>query len=174
MNPLIFISLILALISSCKVNVEYETHVNERIKKEIHTTKKDTITFIIDYWDNLKIRSKVPYNSSNQMHGKAVWYHDNGSLWIEAEYYNRKKNGKFQYNYNDSTIQETAFYKMDSSNNIVKHWYTNGLLKFKYKFKLGSKVGKWQYWDEEGNLIKEEWYDKGTLLRTETYAIKEE
>ena len=34
---------------------------------------------------------------------------------------------------------------------------------------MGKKEDEWQYWNEDRKLIKEEFYDRGRLLKTKEY-----
>jgi antitoxin component YwqK of YwqJK toxin-antitoxin module len=41
---------------------------------------------------------------------------------------------------------------------LWKRWWKNGKLKSQGRYENGKKVRSWQYWDENGNLIKIEEY----------------
>ena len=51
----------------------------------------------------------------------------------------------------------------DILNGIYKKQYTSGQLAESGNFKLGLKVGRWQYWDKNGLLTAIEYYKKGQL-----------
>ena len=40
---------------------------------------------------------------------------------------------------------------------------------FSYMFDIGLKDGIWDYYNEEGKLIKKETYKDGELIKTETF-----
>ncbi len=61
-----------------------------------------------------------------------------------------------------------------------EEWYENGKVKvkgqyaerdpaYKGEYTLSKKVGTWKYYTEEGKLVKEEFYEDGTLVKTNSY-----
>jgi antitoxin component YwqK of YwqJK toxin-antitoxin module len=52
-----------------------------------------------------------------------------------------------------------------------KSWYHNGQIKQEYEYDdnsrtLSTPIGHWLYYNEEGKIIKEEFYDQGELMKT--------
>jgi len=51
---------------------------------------------------NIK-KDKEPYNAQGQRHGLWVWYHSNGSIFINAPFVNGENKGLcLEYNFNGS------------------------------------------------------------------------
>ncbi len=54
-----------------------------------------------------------------------------------------------------------------------QEWYENGILKREYFFdenQPNAKTGIWKWWDEKGNLIKEETYKDDVLIDKKEYV----
>jgi len=71
--------------------------------------------------------------------GNFIMFHDNGVRLAKGQC----KNGKFD--------------------GEIKGWWENGKLMRRVYYKEGLKIGKWIYWNEYGNKIKEETYKNGDL-----------
>jgi antitoxin component YwqK of YwqJK toxin-antitoxin module len=82
-------------------------------------------------------------------------YYNNGNLKIRGHYYNCK---------NPILITRA---NIDSIQSIYPALFNDSQLYFKDFLEL--KSGKWQYFNEQGNLIKEEFYEKGHLVKTVDY-----
>ena len=66
--------------------------------------------------------------------------------------------------YHTGQIRYIAIYLEGTGQNT---WYhPNGQLQQIGLFQDGKRHGKWQYWDEEGKLYREEVYEKGSVLET--------
>jgi antitoxin component YwqK of YwqJK toxin-antitoxin module len=49
------------------------------------------------------------------------------------------------------------------------YWYENGQLYASGNYKLSEYDGIWKYWNEEGKIENEEFYENGKLKKTKEY-----
>lgn len=73
------------------------------------------------------------------LHGKAVWYYENGIR-------------KFECNYNNGELEGASI-----------RWYANGVMQSRDHYEANLKNGKSEFWDEHSNLAREENYFGDTL-----------
>lgn len=73
---------------------------------------------------------------------KTGWY-PTGSLWYSAVYFN--------------------------GNGTIRWWGKNGLPEQVQHYNNGQRTGTWQYFDANGNLLREEMYENGTQVDTRNY-----
>lgn len=86
----------------------------------------------LEYHPNgaLKIEGKL--NDSGRRQGLWLSYYDNGIKWSESYYSNGDRDG----------------------HSIT--FFPNGAIRYVGEYKNDEKVGNWKFYDEEGNLVKEE------------------
>lgn len=83
--------------------------------------------------------------TSGKANGKTSNYYDSGEKYSEGELLNDKQNGKWTW------------------------YFQNGSLESQVNFEDGQKDGEQVFWNESGNIIKKEYYEKGKLLKEELY-----
>ena len=128
-------------------------------------------------WDssgNIKFEENLKYGLYD---GKQTVYYETGKIMsvrfyklnredsTDSEFYPNgvlKVQGHYQYNDSDLNLipqyQTDSAFVMDSDNNII------GIKKMSSTY-YKPKNGLWQYWDEKGILIKQEFYKDGQLLK---------
>lgn len=125
----------------------YDTHWRLLVYKEIecYTQQTEKISYII-YYENGRIREK--YSTWGQYGNKTGFYlscHENGNVSIIGYYRSEIKDSILI----EEEVQPT--YWEDHEN------YNNGAIIRTRRFKE-EKVGVWKQFDQDGNLIKEEFY----------------
>jgi antitoxin component YwqK of YwqJK toxin-antitoxin module len=133
----------------------------------IYYTNGDSLVTKMDRYSNGILRSKVPYNDSNQMHGEGNWYHENGALWITGSYKNGLKNGLFKFYYSDSTLNEISKYKNGKGHGSVKVYYQSGILARSLHYKNDLKTGTWFEYNDKGELSSIKKFKKDSLITEE-------
>ena len=66
-------------------------------------------------------------------------------------------------NYTDFLEQGLKHYNTQLNNEIQRDWHSNGQVKWEGEYKNGMKDGIWRYYNENGDLIKEESYIEGEI-----------
>lgn len=141
-------------------------------------SRKDA--FSIEFHKNgkLKILTRT-ISDSTRCGGKwgleETTWEDNGQL-VSKQIINCGKQTYTEY-YNDSTIARKAT-QVDAI--ILKvgdytEWYRNGKLKLEAHFKddvddFNIKTGLWKYYNDQGKLIKEEYYENDELIKVKEYG----
>ena len=87
-----------------------------------------------EYHPNGAVKMKGIYNDSLQREGLWISYYDNGNKWSESYYTKGKKDG----------------------HSIT--FFPNGQIRYVGEYKNDLKTGTWTFYDEEGNISKEEKY----------------
>lgn len=114
--------------------------------------------------------------------GKCTQYHENGKKkkqfylingiqkgeireWDENEklariYYadHQLANGEYIEYFATGDVNFEVIFKKDTLNGNATYYYPNGQMSQKGNFRKGVKLGKWDYWDEEGNTLGSEIY----------------
>jgi len=111
--------------------------------------------------------------------GEYKVYDKNNNILVEGSLYKKSKTGNWKYYYRDINILKKQEFK-DDVGGIEKYFslntdqefsgkfiqkYSNGKSKFEFKISEGFRDGKSKYFDENGNQIKTEKYEKGVLMR---------
>jgi antitoxin component YwqK of YwqJK toxin-antitoxin module len=65
-----------------------------------------------------------------------------------------------------SPVLEEFTYKKGRLNGEAKIWYGNGTIKRRGSFEDGKLTGKWEYWDQDGNLLCETFYQDDRWVST--------
>jgi antitoxin component YwqK of YwqJK toxin-antitoxin module len=141
MKKTLLLSLLFALLYAC-------SHEIERVVVQIYPDGKVELEqyFIFENNDSILI--------------KETGFYPDGSLRIEGEYKEGKRDGRWVYWYDNGNKWSEARYKADIRDGKSTVWHENGRKYFEGSYKMGERIGKWRFWDEEGNLLKEINYDK--------------
>ena len=135
------------------------------------------------FFTNGKLEQKGSYDSNGLATGEWNWFYENGnllrreefrkgiedgdleeyafdgSLITKGEFFDGEKEGEWIYELNDH--KEVGKYRYGQRNG---HWvfsFPNGKKSFEGSFVEGNPEGKHKYYNERGNLIKEENYSYG-------------
>lgn len=141
---------ILTLLFGCQSEQE-DNNVSNNPKTEVEdsleeasvsTTETQSPTFEAEYdeadyqeyYEGGQLKIEGNYNGNEQRHGRWVSYYDNGQKWSESSYKNGVKNG----------------------HSIT--FYPNGNVRYVGEYRNDDKSGTWTFYNEEGEVVKEETY----------------
>ena len=154
-----------------------------RLKRIVNRNKKDELDgLLLELFESGEIKSFSIYNNRT---GIGYEYYENGRI---KSYYQRKDTYPIGYAAtfcSGGSLYYEAF--NDSTDYIQEAYHCDGSLRFKgrmlneeeeglwgYRILNQRKDGVWKYWDEEGNLIEEEHWDKGELIERKEFEKKED
>lgn len=127
--------------------------------------ENETGNIITYYPDGTKARETAIKNGNFE--GKYVAYHKNGN--VEHTQFNVRNDyeGESLEYYYDGTLKQKVNYVDGMKQGLLSRYYPNGKLKHEINFKNNKKSGEAKFYDEEGNLIKTEYY-----FNDDVYDIK--
>ncbi|MFM6934907.1 MAG: toxin-antitoxin system YwqK family antitoxin [Flavobacteriales bacterium] len=110
------------------------------------------------YWDanNKHLQAVGSYFTSEatpkttEKHGKWTFYSYDGILEEESNYYRDRLLGKRVFYYTNKQIKEESYFKFNVPDSLFFQWNPNGKLITKGQFELGSSVGEWHYYFDDG------------------------
>ncbi len=91
---------------------------------------------------------------------KEIGYYPGGKKRIEGEYKEGKREGRWNYWFENGNKWSEAYYVGDIRDGRSTVWHENGKKYFEGNYKAGERTGLWKFWDEEGRSVKEINYDK--------------
>ena len=116
---------------------------------------------ITDSFENGKPKVVNEYSLNgldSNLIGKTLYY-ENGKIKMISRYSNAKiKNGKWKYYYPNGNLWSECEYKNDLKQGLSSVFYENNQLHYKGLYKNDIQIGKWQFFDDKGKLLKEENY----------------
>lgn len=100
----------------------------------------------------------------DKLDGDWISYYSNGQVKEKGEYVKGGRDGRWEAFYENGQLKEKGRYKSIAAeysylvNESFKdsrwtYFHPNGEVKAKGKYEEGEKVGKWDYYDEQGNRI---------------------
>jgi len=171
------------------LKIDTEFYNTKEIHKLFYFDNDKKLRKTINYYKSGLLKSIFNRNKKSHIDGLSLAFYETGSLESYG-FYNNGVGFSYDY-YEDGRIKtysqskdtyltgyeasfcddESLYYETfhDSLDYMQKGYYCNHKLRIKGRLLNGKEEGKWQYWDEDGNLIKEETYDKGKLLKTKEY-----
>ena len=85
-------------------------------------------------------------------------------------YINGKKGGISTVYYKSGNRKSEIFYEKDIIKGLVKNYYESGKIESRGNQYRNRKTGRWQYFDSNEKLIKEEMYRGGIIVKKATYS----
>lgn len=140
----------------------------------------DSKNISISFYQNGKIESRTIYLDSSKCGNflglEETRWQENGQLLLKQV--NNCGEATYSQYYNDSTLS-LQFNMINMPLFIVgdyKEWYPNGKLAVRGQYEDNNnqkeaniKTGIWKYYDENGNLLKEEEYKKNVLIKSKEF-----
>lgn len=110
------------------------------------------------YWDanNKHLQAMGSYFTSEvvpistEKHGKWSFYTYDGILEEESNFYRDRLLGKRVFYYPNKQKKEESYFKFNVPDSLFFQWNEKGTLLTKGQFELGSPVGEWHYYFENG------------------------
>lgn len=78
---------------------------------------------------------------ADKLHGKSVWYTEEGGLLSEAMYQNGKLHGQKTDYYKSGQVLQRTYYEADLAEGPAIGYFENGMIREKKFFKAGRQVG---------------------------------
>jgi len=105
--------------------------------------------------------------SSKVIEGEYKLRFPNGKLQIEGQYVNNNKTGIWKTYHENGEIASKGLFNAECYKVIVDTVLYDGTT-FVTEREVG-KDGKWQYWDEKGRIIGEDFYKKCEIIEVKEY-----
>lgn len=142
MKSSIFTILLVGVLFACSSKNE-ESNSKEQNNPEVEAEQQE--------------ESKAGKQDGIQNDGAYREFYDNGSVKIEG-FLDQKgeKNGLWKGYSPDGRIQSEIFYLNGMKNGHGVVFFPNGKPRYIGEYKNDKKVGKWRFYDEKGEVIKEE------------------
>ncbi|MFH2036781.1 MAG: hypothetical protein ABIJ45_10295, partial [Candidatus Zixiibacteriota bacterium] len=119
------------------------------------------------------------YDTSGTLLSKRIWVEDTFNVKLKNRAYSKPKKGEIPIK--SSVYEETSYYSSGAIKSIGNYYSSN----FEYRniefWREGVfnrpvpnkfKVGRWQYWDDDGNLLREEQWNNGQLISVDSNLSK--
>jgi len=127
---------------------------------------------VIHYYPNGNKKSQGSYLMKNiwrkpdQRTGAWTEWHENGKKKWTGSYIKGERKGICSKYYESGQLEREALFEKDVIVGFVREFYEDGTKKIDGNFcstpsRRGMRCGEWKVWDETGNLVKDEVYDKG-------------
>ena len=94
-------------------------------------------------------------------HGQATQYYDNAKVQFQGQMQHGKREGEWQEFYPNAAKKAVFDYKNGLLDGKFTVWYKTGQLKVSGQNVEGLQDGKWLYYDENGKVTREEFWDEG-------------
>lgn len=164
--------------------------VSGEVRKIRYYNPLNKIRKSISFYLGGNIKGIFNVNAQHQLDGLSLDFYENGAIKHYGVYvddtgfsYDYYKDGRIKkysqskdnylVGYESSFCSEGELYLEifhDSLDYTQKGYHCNGKLRFKGRIINNElKEGKWEYWNNEGVLIKEETWGKGELIETKEY-----
>ncbi len=118
---------------------------------------------IFFFFSFIQLFSQNQYSEGGQRDGLWKGYYDNGQLRYEGVFNDGKETGVFKYYYKSGNLEKELLYIEDGVHAKVRFYYSNKNIKTLGEYCLKIRCGKWEYFDDFGNIIMIENYKDGFL-----------
>jgi antitoxin component YwqK of YwqJK toxin-antitoxin module len=119
----------------------------ESQKKPVDSVKEESSNTA-----TIHIEKKAGYIPAN---GYYTEKYEDGALKIEGLMKNNKREGLWKAWYKNGNLWSQAYYENGLRQGHSTVFYENGKKYYQGEYDNDKQVGKWQFYDPEGNLIKE-------------------
>lgn len=129
--------ILIGILAACQSDVKSEQTVDNQENVETEVTISSTPNNPeehLEYHPNGKLKIKGKLNANGNRQGLWIAYYDNGIKWSESYYTDGKRDGH------------------------TLTFHPNGQVRYVGEYKNDLKIGLWRFYDESGELEKEENY----------------
>lgn len=108
----------------------------------------------------------------DQKQGRATLYYKNGQVAERYAYRNdeRYNDGAVENFYEDGSPKKSGYFTEGRMNGKFLAWYPNGQLRYEEHYVQGQNQGQVLAYDEAGNVLTNDLYEAGVLVRHEKSA----
>ena len=122
-------------------------------------------------YDSLKnVLLKGVYNNGLREGG---WVYHVNDHKEEGEYLSGQKNSVWTHTFSDGTIIFKGEYSYNEPVGVHKVWSSTGILLSTGRYKNGLKHGKWQHFNENGEIDRFYKYKNGVLIKVDGRKVQE-
>ena len=100
-------------------------------------------------------------NPSGTGHGSWTAWNEPEGKAAEGELVNRRRDGRWVWNWSDGTPREERNYRSGTLHGFVRAWYADGQMQVEEQYLDGQPHGRWRAWYGGGKLAWEERYERG-------------
>ncbi len=149
--------------------------------------------FLLDKKNKLQMKGLYADKENTIRNGIFNWYYAYSGLKTHGEYINNKKEGTWYDFFENGEMEDSLNYKNDlpigislsryqngyqkdslnmdeNGNGTYVKWFDNGAPSEAGRYiDFDKKIGKWQYFNKNGNLSEDEVYDNGVLQSRNDY-----
>jgi antitoxin component YwqK of YwqJK toxin-antitoxin module len=91
---------------------------------------------------------------------KETQYYQDGAKYIEGDYKNGERHGKWTAWHSNGNVWSIGHYKKGVEVGLKTVYHENGEKYYEGKVDGERRIGKWTFWDNEGKEIKTINYDQ--------------
>lgn len=99
----------------------------------------------------------------NPQHILREWY-KSGSLWVECDYVNHMRQGKYRSYYPNGKLWIDCTYVLNKRDGVYKSYFPNGKKSCEGYYRGGKKQGMYYMWNDKGDLIRHEEWAEGKCV----------
>jgi antitoxin component YwqK of YwqJK toxin-antitoxin module len=129
--------------------------------KYVETLKDSTWNYYSYYSQTLSL---VENYHAGQKNGPSMKYYDNGSVAEIIDWESDIKQGKWLQYFEDGSLRLSCSYLNDKTDGPYKVYTAPDHLAIDGKYTLGNMDGKWDFFNENGDLEYELFYENGKAL----------
>lgn len=107
-------------------------------------------------WDEKRRLVSLERRVGDKRHGGAQYWYPNGNLAEEGQYLEDRKSGRWVRYAEDGTRSEEIPYRDGVPQGVSTLYHVNGNKKAEGLVDKDGWHGKWNFWDEQGNLLRVE------------------
>lgn len=97
---------------------------------------------------------KINYYTQDTILAKYAEYHPNHAIFIEGNFKNQLREGRWRSWRDNGTLWSEGYYKNGIQTGTYRTFYENGKLSIKGHYKDDKHTGTWKFYDEDGTLLK--------------------
>ncbi len=141
------------------LQVDDKETANIEVRREIHPST-GAMASIGSYQNGVKEGVHQTFDENGEPIGAELF--SNGILLAKGRYDDRgRKQGKWEYFYEDGTLKATGNYVDDFKNNEWKYYFQDSTLEQRGRYILDAPDGTWKWFFNDGNIRKEQQFVDG-------------
>ena len=118
------------------------------------------------YYDKYGQKNSQENYSNGIQNGQTIYYYSSSQISDLYMFVDGVKNGPGKIFYPSGNLNMSSYYVNDQKHGLTNYYYDNKLLQLEStgKYYKGLKDSLWIFYNEEGELLLKEVYDKGVIL----------
>ncbi|NOY51152.1 MAG: hypothetical protein GXO88_11405 [Chlorobi bacterium] len=161
MKKILVVVMSLFLLASCgSENTNNDKNDTDSNKQEVNT-RPDGDHVITSYANgNAKVVKTFEVKDDKLIAVYEKEYYEDGALLKEGKLKNGKREGLWKSYRRDGILWSEGEYSTGLRNGITTTYHPNGKVYYRGSYTNGSKSGRWEFFNNEGEKVKEENFDK--------------